>query len=316
MVAVGVAVVLGAGANADAGGVDGVQLALDQCTSTASSLRSIASECRADDDPGCSVTYTETSLAGQVYDYTFTPAQADDVALQFEANAVVLATELAKLREVDARVADTQAEIGRLGFTKRGDDYLAWLDLAADAKAELDEQTLDLVVDKALEAGVDGITEKLAGFSRGKADKLIKKLKQAGVDSDAVRKALKKLARVKGRRKKVAAAKVVYDELKEAWDTASALLDAATLAELAKVVLGTLVKDPRLQLLVDEVEWTTAAIYGYAAGTIAEDQIAILTSLEERDLLALKSLTELLERQVKEFKALVAPLRACSWTNP
>jgi hypothetical protein len=75
----------------------------------------------------------------------------------------------------------------------------------------------------------------------------------------------------------------------------SAKLDAIA------TVLGWGLSDPRLSLLVSDIQFTTASVYNNVARRVSQEQIQQLTSLAEERLKALRNLSLILRRDVEEL---------------
>ena len=284
---------------------EAAQFAADNCKTQAAELRQLGAECRAETPP-CQVKMTGPNAVLQDVDYTFTPDQADEVAAQWVVYGDWLSGEARKLRELDIQIVEVQVKIAKLGFEKRGDEYAEYLTLAKGARDELDAQTRDLIAGKIFDG--EKLAEGVAGLSRGKAEKIVRRLRVLGPAGDKLIKLVRKLARVKARREKAEAVAEVIAELKQLWEAHEA---SADIRSALLFVLSQGLSDPRLELLIEEIEWTTAAAYALAAHKVADAQIERLTEMTEGDLRALKSLTRFLEKLVGRSNTISSQLKPC-----
>ncbi|HTJ43850.1 MAG TPA: hypothetical protein VL463_17205 [Kofleriaceae bacterium] len=292
--------------------------AADSCRSDASQLRALAADCRARSEPPpeggeyCTgIHYSETTPDGQVLEYDLSPDQAEQIADQFDAYAPTLDAAASRISELEDAAATTEDKIRELGFDKAREDYEGWLALAESSREELAKESKKFLIGRAFDSA-GALADGIASLSRGRAQKMADRLARYGDAGVELGKELKRIARIAGRREKAEAAAAAVEGLKALYEQASADDDLDALAS----ALGEAVELEGFGFLVDEIKWTTAAAYAYAAGTIASDRMDQLAAMQAMQLRALKSLTSLLERQVARIDAELEPIHGCSYARP
>jgi hypothetical protein len=292
--------------------------AATSCRSDAAQLRELAADCRAHSEPPpeggdyCTgITYSETTPDGETHEYQFSPDQADEVADSFDGYAPTLDAAAQRISDLEDAAATTQDKIRELGFDKTREDYEAWTSLAESSRDELAAESRKFLVARAFDAA-GGLADGIATLSRGKAEKMAARLAHYGDAGVELGKELKRIARIGGRRAKAEAAAAAVEGLHAIYDQATADDDLDALAS----ALTEAVEIDGFGFLVDEIKWTTAAAYAYAANTVAEDRIDQLSELQTLQLRALQSLTQLLERQVGRIDDEVSQLHGCSYARP
>lgn len=283
-----------------------VERAAIRCRTDATALRTQAAACREHSTPDETGAHcTAVSLAGRA----ITPDEADALAAQFDTTAPTLDAGAKSVAALEAAADKTTEKIKALGFEKRNEDYARWLELSATAREELAHETMKFAIARALDAP-EQVERAIARLSRGRAEKIAAGLASYGEPGIELGKQLVRLARISGRRERAEQAALVIRSLHTLYDESKADGVLEGLLPLA-VYVGELSGLEGLGFVVDEVQWATAAVYAFAAGTVASDEIDRLTEMHVKDLRALKSLTELLQRQVARIDDAVGALPTC-----
>jgi hypothetical protein len=291
--------------------------AASSCRSDAQQLRAVAADCRAHSAPPpdggdyCTgVKYSEAAPDGQTLEYELSPDQAEQIADQFEEYAPTLEGAAERISDLEDAIATTQDKIDELGFDETREDAEGWLALAESSRDALAEETKKFLVARLFDG--ERLDDAIATLSRGRAEQMAEQLASYGDLGVEAGKALKRAARTTGRRAKGEAAAVAVKALHAVYDQ----IDADSNLDRLASALGLLVRDQNFGFLVDEIKWTTAAVYAASTNSIAEARLDQLSELQALKLRALKSLTELLHKQVQRVDDEVAPLHGCSYARP
>lgn len=291
------------------------------CRSDAEHMRQQAAYCRAHSTPDpqtgqqCTgLSRTETGLDGAQHVYQLSPDAADSLADRFEAYAPTLEAAARDLVTLEEAAEKTKDKIRKLGFQKRNEDYAGWLALAEDSRKELTKETRKFLIARAIDAP-EQVERGIARLTRGRAEQLAAGLERYGEAGIELGKKLKRIARIEHRRERAEAAGDLIHDMHFVYDAATRDDDLDGMLSLA-VYFGEAEGLDGLGFLVDEVKWATAAVYAYGASTVASDQIDRLTAMHLVDLRALKSLTELLERQVHRIEDATTGLHPCLYGVP
>jgi hypothetical protein len=257
-------------------------------------------------DRRCSVTYN--SSGGERREVAVEQAAA--IADQFEATA----SEFDKRAAVRERLQGLQAAIGRLGLERRAEDFEEWEGLSRAAQEEFEKNTLDALITTALEGAKVSLAA-AGSLNPFTAQKMIGKLKAAGVNDPRLFEAIRKLSRVQDKSQRAAAVGEALERLnrlRESAEAARAITAAAkgpsaeartdaTLEAIA-TVLGWANKQPALALLVADIKFATYSVYNNVTRRVSLEQVKQLTELTEAQLADLKILTGRVKETVQLLK--------------
>ncbi|MEA2710536.1 MAG: hypothetical protein QOF78_3137 [Phycisphaerales bacterium] len=238
-----------------------------------------------------------------------------DADYQLEVNAFLSK----KITALDAAVKKDVLNIRALNFDAREEQFDEWADLAAEARSDLNKQTLDALISTGM-SGAQAGAGIAASTNPWNANKMIARLQAAGADNPHLIEAIRAVGATRGKPEAVKAANDFLDAISKAKD-ANGIRESALSAktpieqrnaglEAIATVLSWGLEDPKLSLLVTELQLTTAAVYNNAARHVAVARVEQLTKLTEDDLKRLKLLIKRLKAHVDDRRRIRAALES------
>jgi len=209
---------------------------------------------------------------------------------------------------LDEAITNDLAAMRRLKLAKRAEEFEEWERLSTDARADLENQALDALISLGM-TGAQRAATVVGSQNPWKAREMVARLKRTGVDEPYLLEAIGAVGAAKGKPGMAKAVNQWLEALAKAKDTYSVAKEGAkarepkeklnaALAALATVMAWG-VEDPKLSMLVTELQLTTAAAYNNVARRIAADRIEQLTRLTEQELKSLKALDQRLKDHVQ-----------------
>jgi hypothetical protein len=213
----------------------------------------------------------------------------------------------ARIEALGVEVNKDREAINRLGLKSRAEDFEEWAKLSEETRADLQKQALEALISTGLSAA-QSANKIAASTNPWNANKMVTRLKSAGVKSETLFAAIRRVGATRGKPEAAEAVNEWIDAFSKARDLDNierSIKDAkdasakrtAWLEGLA-TVLGWGLDDQRFSLLVTEIQLTTAAIYNNATQRVVAARIDQLTSMTEQQLLGLKGINVLLKRHV------------------
>lgn len=296
-------------------GVEAVESAITTLKGLADQARTRKIECVQYVSQGktCGMHY---SCRGRQVTYQF--GELDGFASQVENRAQELAARLPELRRLQQKIVSDQNAIRQLGFEKTTAEILAWERMFTADREERMRETKLALLDTAFIAArslndVAHNPKMLEEIMKDLRSPLLSKaLRQQGVSANQLIEHLVKLNVPQSKQLRAQLIELTLDKLGKVKDALTVPApDNEQLLKILAMSLGWLNNNPQLQLLVTEIQLATRYVYSAALGQIAKQQISQLTRLTEKQLLALKRLTELLVNDTKAlhtaYKSLPEP---------
>jgi hypothetical protein len=216
----------------------------------------------------------------------------------------------ANIGSLQAKVAQDQEAIRRLGFSQQAANTQEWQNLSEEARVQLMSDAVG-----GLLAAAQKANSWAGSLGPPTANKAISRLRSAGINNDLLNQAIRQLGATPGKPAVAAEIKDFLNGISITKD--SAMLAAAPMDREAKLtalsdVLSYFETNPTLALLAADLATTTSLIYyGYVQhkGSAVVDQ---LTNLSEADLRSLKRLSAQLTNDVKALNTLKLASANCA----
>ncbi|HEX4948685.1 MAG TPA: hypothetical protein VFZ34_18560, partial [Blastocatellia bacterium] len=252
------------------------------------------------------------SCRGRQVSYQF--GELDGFATQIDNRAQELAARLPELRRLQQKIVSDQKAIRQLGFETTTAEILEWENLVTADRADRLRETKLALLDTAFLAArhLNDVTHNPKMLEEIMADLksplTAKALRQQGINAKQLIDHLVKLNVPQSKQLRAQLLELTLDKLGKIKDAVTVSApDNEQLLKVLAMSLGWLNNNPQLQLLVTELQLATRYVYSAAVGQVAKQRINQLNRLTEKQLLALKRLTELL---VNDTKALQAAYRS------
>ena len=214
--------------------------------------------------------------------------------------------------ELSAQIAGDLEAIKRLKLDKRAEEFEEWAKLSKDARADLENQALDALITVSL-SGVQAGAKIVASHNPWLANEMIGHLRTLGVNDPFLLEAIKKVGATKGKPAMAKAVNEWLDAIGKARDVYSIAKDGAKAGDLTEkknAALGALatvlswgVEDPKLSLLVTEIQVATAALYNNVTQRVVSSRVEQLLHLADEELKSLKRLQGRLTEHMKQRRA-------------
>jgi hypothetical protein len=254
----------------------------------------------------CGATYTCLGKTS-IYDFL----ELTDVAQRLESKAVEAESHLPELRRIEKEIYKNQTAIIRLGFKKNVAEIDEWTNLVAADRISLIKKTVLAVLDAAFIAAgnandISANSEKFAELIQElKTPVVSKALLRVGVSAEELVEYFVRINGVQNTRLRAQLIELALNKLgiiKDAWVVAADnSSDGEKLLSILKGTLGLFLKNSPLQILLVEIELTTQYVYSAILGNTAKAGIAELTKLNEENLKSLKTLNNLLTKNVQDL---------------
>lgn len=212
----------------------------------------------------------------------------------------------ALVEDLQKKVARDKHAIRNLGLEKRAEDFEEWEKLSTEAQAEWERQTFSSLIDISVVAAKPAIGS-IKSLSPEKAEQLVAELERAGVTDPFLQEAIRELGKL-SKADKQTLIRVGNQLLYRAKDAKDKQLLAEETpgkvnAKLKAItsVLAVGLNDPKLKLLVADVNFCIASVYNNVAQRVSQEQIERLNELTEEQLRDLKKLFGLLEGHVRRL---------------
>ncbi len=286
-------------------GVCGQAMGQSECRERARRLTNAAQRCRQRLASGELQTCTVT--LGFRNDQEVSIEQAEALAAAFNRNADRYEALQRSIQAVRDKIALDQRAITMHGFTKQERDFEDWVELSSESQKEFEDSVVSGAIDTAL-LGVKVGSTKLASLSNSKVDQVIKEAKALGMEDSLFYDALKACKAAKNRKAAAKAIGEAMERLQKAKDKYQMAKDRNGLKATA-TILGWCVEDPKLTLLVTEVDITIAAIFNNATRRVSMSQIEALNKLTEGELKGIKAVSGVIKEHVSQLQSLKTQLR-------
>lgn len=290
---------------------DMVELGITQCRQGAAGLRQQAQICRnrmaAEKDVICTV--TETRPDGSVL-REYNVAQADARAALYDAHSRTLEPHVLTLRRIERQIQVDRKHIKELGFDKRDEEFAALENIVRTQQQDYEKlklKTLDAAISTVLTALKAGGTY-IPALTKSEAERIIWRIKQARINSPDFEWSIRRVQAARGK------------ELTKAWQDWLEL--TGRLRELPDIpekdvlpaiatVLSWGIKDPRLSVLVNELDSATAAVIQAVDGRINSNAIERLMRLNERDLKLLTIRMATMKKHFADLRDEMSKIKGC-----
>lgn len=295
------------------GTVAALRQATSLCRAEATDLRRLADECRqfVNEKEGNTCDVKIPLPNGAVRSLSI--AEADAYAVKFDGISNKYDAVLPDVERMEKQIIQDQRAFRVLKIVKSADDFVAWEQLASEAQQEFVQHSLRTIVSLGVTQALQQLDK--INLNKAKANELIRELKAKGFDDEELFEHILKLGRSKSRKAKVEHSKAMFERIGMLND-AGGLVDERGLKLLAQAtatVLSMTIKDPRLQVLIIEFDWTVQAVYTASASLVAEANIERLNEMTEKDLESVKSLTKVLKKHTDELVSYLKQLPKCEY---